>query len=168
MAHRRQVEEWLSHFKGKQRDTPLMATSISSSKQRAVSLLPSEQTAGSLQSELPPVTETSLKKQKTWSLWEQPDPFDPDLPTSSESELSEAQVAPPKGHKKRAALPAKQGGAPAPVADPPMAVTGTLPHPLSKVAVRTAPQTQELYKECDLGSDRFQEFLQVAHSVLAA
>src|SRR6266481_7380201 len=99
-------------------DTPLTAMSTLSSKRRAVSPPPSEQTAGSLQSELPPVMATSLKKQKGWSPWEQPDPFHLDLPTSSESELSDEQVAPRKGRKKKAVPPTKQGGALASVADP--------------------------------------------------
>src|SRR6266481_7244571 len=100
-ARRRQIEERLSHVKGTQRDTPLTATSASSSKQRAASPPISEQAAGSLQSESRPATETSLKKQKLWSPWEEPDAFDPDVLTTSESEHSDGQAAPPKGRKKK-------------------------------------------------------------------
>src|SRR6266481_2912468 len=151
-----------------QRDTPLTATSASSLKRRAASPLISEQAAGSLQSESRPAMETSLKKRKLWSPWEEPDAFDPDVPTTSESEHSDGQAAPPKGHKKKVVPPTKQGGVPMPVADLPMVVTGTLPRPLGKVAAHAIPQTWEWYEECDLESDRFQELLQVARSVPAA
>src|SRR6266481_2814906 len=167
-ARRRRIEERLSRVKGTQRDTPLTATSASSLKQRAASPLISEQAAGSLQSESRPAMETSLKKQKLWSPWEEPDAFNPDVLTTSESEHSDGQAAPPKGHKKKVTLPTKQGGAPTPVADLPMVVTGMLPCPLGKVATHAAPQTWEWYEECDLESNRFQELLQVARTALAA
>ena len=79
MARRWRIEEWLSHVKGTQRDTPLTATSASLSKRRAASPPISEQAAGSLQSESCPATEMSLKKRKLWSPWEEPDAFDPDI-----------------------------------------------------------------------------------------
>src|SRR6266481_5750671 len=151
-----------------QRDTPLTATSASSSKRRVASLLISEQASGSLQSESRPATEMLLKKRKLWSPWEEPDAFNPDVLTTSESEHLDGQAAPPKGRKKKVAPPTKQGGVLTPVADLPMVVTRTLPRPLGKVAACAAPQTREWYEECDLESDRFQELLQAARSVPAA